>query len=414
MKSKKRIGLFGGTFDPIHLAHLAIVEAAKAGADLQEVLLMPSGYPPLKDPSGVSLPIYRYTMARLASARSTGIEVSDFEIKQTGPSYTLHTLKALNAELASPRDVYLICGNDVLFDLPNWYEPAAVLQNCTLLCGTRPGFSKTKIEQQIRFLSEEYGARIKTFVMPKMETSSTDIRTRLIEDSTAHIPELPLVVEQFLHRHQLYQKNRLLQAVRPATIEFLFYVQHDLWTKMTLKRLLHSTGTAMTALELALRFGEDPDKAVVAGVLHDIAKEASWRDYLERHPEESHWLADYHQVVHGPHGAELALRDYGITDQEVLNAITYHTTLRKNPSNLEKIIFLSDKIEPGRTFSDLKPIRKLAETDLNKATLACLGAVAVNMAKRGQTRHPYSIDALNSLAQDSPIPAIREEELFDN
>lgn len=408
MKPEERIGLLGGTFDPIHDAHLAVAKAAARSAGLEKVLMMPSGHPPLKDPTKVSLPIYRYAMTELAVRSDPLLEISDLEIKRVGPSYTVDTLKELNAGLGSPRDIYLICGTDVLFDLPDWYDPLGVLQNCTLLVGTRPGFVPDEVAGQMAFLRKTYGADIQTFEMPQLDISSTEIRQRLKADPLAAAP-VPSAVRAFLRRHRPYQNQSCLRELSEHAYLFLIRAHQELWNKMTHKRLLHSVGTAITAVQLALRFGADAEKAAFAGILHDCAKELSWRDYLAAHPEERDWLEGFPQVVHGPYGAEIVRRYYDISDPEILDAITYHTTLRKNPSQMEKIIFLSDKIEPGRTFSDLHPIRRLALTDLNKATLACLSAVAISLAKRNARQHPYSAEALRSLAHAPAVPAIRKD-----
>ncbi|MGI6545251.1 MAG: nicotinate-nucleotide adenylyltransferase [Fastidiosipilaceae bacterium] len=414
MKPTLKIGLFGGTFDPIHNAHLAIVEAAIETAELRRVLIMPSGHPPLKDPAGVSPAIYRYRMAELAVRRSPQIEISDMEIRRTGPSYTVDTLKQLNCGLGSARDVHLICGTDVLFDLPNWHEPKGVLENCTLLVGTRPGFRTDSIQRQMNHLRHQYKAVIQTFDMPEMDLSSTEIRSRLIEFPQTDLPQVPQAVGEFIRRHRVYRDHLLLRELSDDTVRFLIRVQQELWNQITRERLLHSVGTALTAVRLALRFGVDADKAAVAGILHDLAKELSPRDYLDEHPEQAHWLEDYPQIVHGPFGAQLARGRYGIDDQELLDAITYHTTLRDNPSNLEKIIFLSDKIEPSRTFLDLKPIRELARSDLNRAALACLEAVRSSILKRDQIEHPYSVDAALALTDAPGIPAIRKDDIVDD
>lgn len=408
-----RLGLFGGTFDPIHNAHLAIATAACRSAGLDAVMVMPSGMPALKRVNEVSMPVYRYEMARLACTHHPHLALSDIEIRRTGPSYTLDTVIELGRSCNNPRDVFLIGGTDILFDLPNWHEPSALMRNCTLLIGTRPGHDRAETFKQIRFLEDNYYASVRLFRMPSLDISSTAIRKTLAADPTATAP-LPEPVSRFIHQYHVYEDHALLRHLKPETVHDIVYFQQCLWDRISSYRLIHSVSTAMTAIRLALRFGFDADAAAVAGVLHDASKEQPSTAYMKRHPEARDWLSGHPAVIHGPAGAEYARERFGITDPDILNAITYHTTLRKNASPLEKIIFLSDKIEAGRGFMDLKPIREAAMTDLNDAVLKCLVAVRGSLRKKSGTPHPFSVEAIEELENAPPILAKRKDnELAD-
>lgn len=408
----QRIGLFGGTFDPPHHAHLQVAHAAADAAGLDAVWLVPSGMPALKRLAGVSMPVYRYEMARAACAHDGRLICSDIELRRAGPSYTLDTVAELGGQTADPHAVYLIGGTDILFDLPDWHQPAALLRRCTLLIGTRPGFSPAAVSAQIRRLEQRYGAVIQTFEMPPMDISSTAIRTALRASSEAEIP-VPPAVADVIRRYRIYEDAGLLRFLRSDTLADLNRYQQILWRRMSRRRLLHSVSTAMCALRLALRFGADPDDAVIAGVLHDACKETTARHWRPAEPEDAANFGDYPKILHGPAAAEFIRTELGISSSRIADAVRYHTTLRPGAGILEKIIYLSDKIEASRIFMDLAPIRAAAETDLNRAVYLCLSAVHRMMTEKGQPGHPLAIGAMRSLETAPAIPAIRKDAELD-
>lgn len=412
MRPGKRIGLFGGTFDPPHHAHLRVAHAAADAAGLDIVWLVPSGMPPLKCLAGVSMPVYRYEMARAACEHDGRLICSDIELRRTGPSYTLDTVMELGGEPAGRQAVYLIGGTDILFDLPAWHQPETLMQRCTLLIGTRPGFDPTAVTERIQMLERRYGAAVRTFEMPPVDISSTDIRTALRVSPDAEIP-VPSAVAEVIRGYRIYQDSGLLRFLRPDTLTALNQYQQILWGRMSRRRLLHSVSTAMCALRLALRFGADPDDAAIAGVLHDACKESTARDWMPAAPADRAHFGTYPQILHGPAAAEFIQTELGIASAEIADAVRYHTTLRPDAGMMEKIIYLSDKIEASRRFMDLEPIRAAAETDLNRAVYLCLSAVHRMMAEKGQREHPLAIAAMQELKTAPVIPAIRKDEELD-
>lgn len=167
------------------------------------------------------------------------------------------------------------------------------------------------------------------------------------------------------------------------------------------ERLQHVMGVYETALELAARFGADQQAAALAALLHDIAKEWDGPDLL-RAAREFGILVDIveeHQpgLLHGPVGAELARREFGVTDDGVLQAIRLHTTGDRGMTTLDQVIFLADLIEPGRTFSGVEDLRQLAASDLPGAVLAALRLNLEYMMRRGWLIHARSVAAYNWL-----------------
>jgi predicted HD superfamily hydrolase involved in NAD metabolism len=166
-------------------------------------------------------------------------------------------------------------------------------------------------------------------------------------------------------------------------------------------RYQHVLGVAATARELAVRFGADPDKAERAGLLHDAARE--WRppQLLESARAwglEVGYLEEMAPMpsLHAALGAEVAKREFGETDAEVLSAIAHHTLGKPDMSLLDKVLFLADSIEPGRGDAPyLQDVRELAKTDLDKACRRSFDHTFDYLIRSGQVLHPRSVEARN-------------------
>lgn len=166
-------------------------------------------------------------------------------------------------------------------------------------------------------------------------------------------------------------------------------------------RLAHVWGVHDTALVLADRFGIDRERAAVAALLHDIAKAWSGADLL-RAATEFDILVDIVEqlqpgLLHGPVGAELARREFGVTDEGVLQAVRLHTTGDWAMTDLDLVVFLADLIEPGRSFAGVDEVRDLARTDLYRASLEALRLNLAYVMRRGWLIHARSVAAYNWL-----------------
>lgn len=178
-------------------------------------------------------------------------------------------------------------------------------------------------------------------------------------------------------------------------------IEGDLKKNLTPKRFQHTLNVIEVAKELALNFGCSIEKASLAALLHDGAKYFA-NDQLISYAKDHHIKIDrvsQHdpQLLHGPVGAMIAQEKYGIEDKDILNAISYHTTGRKNMTKLEEIIYLADYIEKDRAFPGIEAIRKLAFIDLDKATILALTNSICHVAQVDVLIHKRTIDARNDL-----------------
>jgi predicted HD superfamily hydrolase involved in NAD metabolism len=167
------------------------------------------------------------------------------------------------------------------------------------------------------------------------------------------------------------------------------------------KRFRHSIGVSETAGRLAEKYGSDVKKARLAGMLHDIAKyfpDDQLAAIIRRRKDvPDDFLEFSDKLWHAPVGAVYAEEKLGITDREILDAITYHTTGRKKMTLLDKIIFLADYIEPGRDFPGVDEVRKAAESDLNEAVYQELQRTMMHLLEKRKSVYPKTFEAYNDL-----------------
>lgn len=170
-----RIGILGGTFDPIHFGHLAIAEEARSTLQLDRVLFIPAAHQPLKPAGHLATAQQRVEMARLACSTNPAFELSTIELNRPGPSYTATTLEALHsAELG---DLYFILGADTLADLARWFAAQRIIQLAKLVGMSRPGYTPdlAALEQQLPGLQQQ----LILIDGPHLEISSSDLRRRV-------------------------------------------------------------------------------------------------------------------------------------------------------------------------------------------------------------------------------------------
>ncbi len=200
------LGVFGGTFDPIHLAHLAVAEAARDAVGLEQVLFIPAGVPPHKQGEGVSPAEHRLAMVELAIAGNPAFAASRLELDRDGPSYTVDTLETLcaeQAEVGKSGEVALIVSAEAFLDLPTWRSPERILELATLVVAPRDGYP----EADASFLERHFpgtAARAVFLDGPRLRLSASDLRARAAAGRTLRYL-VPDAVVAYIGDHGLYQ-----------------------------------------------------------------------------------------------------------------------------------------------------------------------------------------------------------------
>ena len=198
----KRIGIFGGTFNPPHIAHVAAAEAFSGRIDPDILMIIPDFIPPHKTFAGTVTPSQRLDMCKLAFSHIKNVEVSDLEIARGGKSYTANTL----TELSAPdRELYFLCGTDMFLTLDRWYSPETIFKLATI-CYVRRESDESlngEIKRCTALYEEKYGARIIAIDMDTVELSSTEVREAL--SSSGSCDAIPESVMQYIKQEGLYK-----------------------------------------------------------------------------------------------------------------------------------------------------------------------------------------------------------------
>lgn len=202
MKAARKLGLLGGTFDPIHLGHLIAAEEVRVQLGLEKVLFLPARQSPLKQDRLASPVEDRLAMVRMAVASNPYFEVSPVEIERGSPSYTVETVRYLLREAGPGARLYFLVGLDQAVALPQWKEPDVLLQICQLVFMSRPGWPSLDFAFLGRYIP---GARerIISVEVPAIGISSTEIRRRVGQDLSIRYL-VPAAVEEYIRSHQLY------------------------------------------------------------------------------------------------------------------------------------------------------------------------------------------------------------------
>ena len=201
-----KLGVLGGTFDPIHLGHLLIAEAARERLGLDQVLFIPTGQPYLRPDGPVASAVHRLAMTRLGVADNPAFDVSAMEVERPGPTYTLDTLEALARERGDEAEVFFVLGVDSARTLPRWHDPAQVLARCTPVVVLRPGAGAWD-PRELDELSPGVSQRTVQLTGPQMGISGTELRRRIAAGESVRY-WVPRPVEEYIAQHKLYQEGQ--------------------------------------------------------------------------------------------------------------------------------------------------------------------------------------------------------------
>lgn len=364
MEKKIRIGIIGGTFNPIHIGHLIIAQNAVSQYQLDRILFIPTGRSPHKDDAFIEESAHRLEMIRLAIKNNPDFYFSAMEINDPKVSYTYLTLQELNRQHPD-WELYFIMGADSLDYLEQWRHPEIICGLASILVAVRDRINMDDIKRKADELGRRYGADIKPIITPNVSVSSRDIRNRVYNHKPIRYL-LPAEVEAYIERHNLYQEqdsnmsNEELQKIKKA-----------LKKELDKNRYEHTLGVMYTAGCLAMAHGADMEQAQLAGLLHDCAKCMPNEKKLKLCEKNNIPITDVERenpvLLHAKAGAFLAKEIYGVEDEEILHAIAVHTTGVPEMSVLDKIIFIADYIEPMRNkAANLSSIRKMAFSNLDE------------------------------------------------
>ncbi len=381
---KRKIGLFGGTFDPVHFGHLRMAEECRRKLELDEIWFIPAAVPPHKDwqPSPLEK---RCDWLRKVLGDTPGCRILDIEKERDGKSYTYHTLKELHKR-EPDCEFYFMTGADSLEKLDTWYRWEDILDLCYFVATSRPGYEGI-LPEKLAQESEKRKYGIICLKIDALDISSTGVREQIaLRRDVRHLIPAEIIDE--------------VSDSMEVKVEGY---KEILKKRLSVKRYTHSVGVANTAARLAGIFNGDIERAYLAGLLHDYAREVPNAELLEL-AVANHLSSDavdllQPNLLHGPVGAWMLKEQGIIEDEQVLNAIRWHTTGHPDMDQLAYIIYIADYIEPNRDFPGVDLLRQLAHRDLELGVLAGLDHTIGFLIQKDGYLHPLSVATRNRLLE---------------
>ena len=383
-----KIGIMGGTFDPIHNGHLIAAEEVMQQLSLDKVIFVPVGTPPIKDAAKTASACHRHTMCVLATCDNYDFFVSTIEIDREGTSYTVDTISQLTCEYPGA-ELFFIVGADVIGSFHKWRKIDDILLMCRIVVTNRPG---SVLDEE---MLEKYGDRVIPAEISDIDISSTWIRG-LLERGESVRYLLPRLVHDYIRKEGVYD-GKFAHFKRILRID------------LSAERYSHSLAVVGEAENLGRHYGQDEvalEKLRLAALLHDCAK-----NFCDERPlTEIDALCRSNNIAldefckaapslaHSFAGAALAKAKYGVGDEAVLDAIASHTFGKSNMTTIDKVIYIADFIEPTRASEEARShARKLAYEDLDAAMIYILRHTIEKTTARGLPVHKDSMAALENL-----------------
>ena len=394
----KKIGMIGGSFDPVHYGHLLLAEQARQEAGLDQVVFMPAYVSPFKVEEKAAAPKEkairpsdRLWMVKTAIRGNPAFVVSSMEIEKASVSYTAQTIRKYKELCSQDQELWFITGADAFLEIERWKDASYLLNNVGFIIGLRPGFFEDALDALIERLQKNYGTQIRKLYSPQVDISSSLIR-RLIAEGKSPRYLLPDTVLDYIRKQGFYSSDIEADVSQkedqyPGVLNFQELkkvLEPELKARLKPSRLLHTYGVAKEAVALAKRYGGDEEKAEICGLFHDIKREKG-------------------NLEHGAYGAACMEEDYHIRDVDMLNAVRYHTTGRENMSLLEKIIYQADAIDPSRNYPGIEKLRKKAYEDLDEACLLAMERSIEYVRMQGLTLDENTIKAQNFLRKKEKV-----------
>ena len=370
-----KIGIFGGSFNPVHNEHIKIAKSAVKELSLDKLFIMPTFISPHKKEEAQENSAHRLNMLNLAFEGDDIIEVSNYEVEKQGVSYTFETIKRFSS-IYKGAEIFFLMGSDMLENFPTWKNPFIITELATLVLIERRN-GEFDDEVIISAVEKKFGAKIIKLKVYGDNLSSTELRVRVklnlpLDNLT------PKSVEEYIKSNELYCGDK-----------FYEYIKNTL----PIKRREHTAGVILTSIKLAKKLGIDVKKAELSALLHDLAKYKNYKDYKEFSlPNDVN-----EDIIHQFLGEYIARVELGIKDSEVLNAIKYHTTGRSGMTLLEKITYVADLIEPSRKFEGVIELRREIDKDFNNGFYICLKEIVDFLSKNDKEIYSLTLDALKEL-----------------
>ena len=399
-----KLGIMGGTFDPIHIGHLAMADQVRDAVGLDAVLIMPTGNSVFKKDQHVTDASARLEMCRRAASYNPYFDVSSIEVDRGGDTYTVDTLRQMRKHYPDNVEFYFITGSDAAATIWKWRGVAEVAQLAHLVVAVRPGFELD--DETTKSIGDAADFDLICVEVTALDVSSSDIRQRFHEGRSARYL-VPGPVFSYIRSKNLYKSSACVVAenrVDALSPEFYEQMRTRLEGRVSQKRYTHIMGVSDACDKLAQTYGYDRASARLAGLLHDWDKgydnagiKARVRE-LGMVADVNPWIVSHMpQVLHGPTAARALSLEFPQIPEEILHAIDVHTTAAEDMGTLDKILYIADAIEPSRQFGRIDELRALVgNVDLDELFFETYEYWVFLLFERRKPLHPDTIRIWNA------------------
>ncbi|MBQ9728647.1 MAG: nicotinate (nicotinamide) nucleotide adenylyltransferase [Clostridia bacterium] len=349
-----RFAIFGGTFDPPHREHRRLAQAAVESLVLDKLFVMPAHTPPHKQGKTLTSDAERWELCNRTFSDLENVEVSDYELKKGGTSYTFETCRYFRKTDPSA-EIFWIVGTDMLRDFPTWKNPESIVNDVTLAVCARNEESGWIEEEKEKFQAR-FGKSFAVIDYNGEDVSSTEIRVLAGAGMDINSFVTKETAEYILEKglYEIPYANKALALEKP-------------------KRREHSIRVAKIAAARASSLKLSEYKTIAAALFHDCAKNLEPDSpYLQGFEKKEAWGEIPEPVMHQYQGAYVAEKFFCVTDEEILQAIRYHTSARPAMGGIEKLVFLADMIEEERSYDGVEILRELFQKDVDECLLEAL------------------------------------------
>jgi nicotinate-nucleotide adenylyltransferase len=373
-----RLGILGGSFAPVHRGHLFLAEKALSALKLDRVVFVPAYRSPFKlDADGIETSAKdRIEMLAASIAGDSRFAIDNCEIRREGVSYTVNTLEdIIERYLPAGKPAFLI-GDDLAVDFPKWRESDKILK-----------LADIAVAHRINSKAVKYPFPHITIKNDALDISSHEIRRMIGEGAEEGDWQefVPSGAATIIKNRRLYGYSGGTQA-ETAPSSVIQRIETTARETLSTERFLHSRHTALQAFDLCRRFGLDPMDGYLAGIAHDLAKQFDNKLMLKivksAGMEISGLERDKPNLLHGKAAAVLLRERFSINNEDVLEAVAFHTSGSGNMGQLAKVIYIADKTEPSRNIDPA--LRKMCrESALDDILFAVLEKVIIKLKAKG-------------------------------
>lgn len=370
-----RLGILGGSFNPVHYGHLFLADAALSILKLDRIIMIPAFRSPFKLDAesllanGGDVANHRFDadsrLEMLVGAVSCDprIAVDECEIRRGGVSYTVDTLEDIISRYMPKEKPVLIIGDDLARDFPKWRDSERILQIADVVIARRCNAA------EVNFDSTSALPYPHTFINNERMNISSQMVRQKIKDALDWRSLVPSAARAIIEDRRLYGYSPYAGGVEPAvsgcSSAMIFRVETEARETLNTERFLHSRNTALLAFDLCRRFGLDPQAGYLAGIAHDLAKQLDVKLMLKLAKSDGNPVSELEKekphLLHGRAAAVMLKERFGIQNKDVLEAVAFHVSGSENMGDLAKVIYIADKTEISRNIEPA--LRKMCMED---------------------------------------------------